>query len=224
MANNKNGFVSILIVCLVCLLITNKISAFQEIKANISDSMKTIRYTERIELKFNINTHNPKDFGYYHYKNDQDLGVFKIYKHNNYLYFVDGYHRNIKRYNIQNKEMINSIILNNAIENMHIINDTIYVVSSIEIFVLDIDLNYIKSKRYKIEDMPTKYTDDPFLDYKQIVINAHKIIKNKYGFFEVKENIPVFKNMCPSNVFYDSKSIVYYGMNKKQLIVYYYKY
>jgi hypothetical protein len=186
--------------------------------------MKTIRYKERMELKSNINNNNPKDFGYYHYKNDQDLGVFKIYKHNNYLYFVDGYHRNIKRYNIQNKTLAYSDVLNNAIYNLQIRNDTIYVVSSTVIFVLDTNLKEIKQVKYKYEELPKSFTDDYYYDYNQIIIAGKHLIKNIYGNYEVKEKVPTFINMYPGNIYYDSKSIVYYGMNKKQLIVYYYKY
>lgn len=191
---------------------------------NNLDSSKIKKYKERQVFVFNINNSNPKEFGFKHYEDEPDLSVYKIFKYDNYLYFVDGYHRNVKRYDIINKKMICSNLLDNAIEDLQIRNDTIYVISTIDIFLLNTDLKLIKYIRYKYENMPDIYKRVSMSDYKNIKINNVIVLSNEYGVYEIKEDIPIFTNMCPGNVYYDLNTIAYYGIRKKQLIVYLYTY
>jgi hypothetical protein len=98
--------------------------------------------------RFLANNSNPRMIGFLHIQHEQSICIKNMVLENNYVYFADPVHSNVKRIDLLNGEILTSAALTNrkfTLGEITILNDTIHVFS-------DQDVIYSTSKTFQYYD------------------------------------------------------------------------
>lgn len=112
----------------------------------INDNIR--RITNQLFFKFNVNNENHRDFGFGFVEDDHSISIDNVLIVNDKVFFIDLYHANLKRLNLQNGELFFSEKLEldkEYLSSLAFFNGLLYVFTTGNTyFKLDLDLNIIE--------------------------------------------------------------------------------